>query len=674
VGRHEISCRRVLPNEKLKIACIGCHAKGAPFWSLDLGSATSVEVVSSPVNEQTAPKWSIVTNQFPARGGMPPVEVVAHDSGNKPPRPASFGSVRQMSMSILLLAPVLLPLDAYGAANHAIPEGTRDGSRAPAVHRIALYDVDGEKIGVDDEQVLPFSTRSTCGRCHDYETIASGWHFNAAAGSAPVGRPGEPWILTDAATGTQLPVSNRGWNGAWRPADVGLSPWRLVNAFGSHMPGGGVGEMEADPPDITARWFLSGPLEINCLGCHSNFPQQDHSEWARQIAFDNLSWAATAASGVGAVSGAVLGLPDTYDPYSGPDPDNPNLTPPSVELRRSFFDSTNKVFFDIAAKARVERCYACHSTVQAGPGAPELWETDEDVHLLSGLTCVDCHRNGLDHQIVRGYAGEADGRGKQSIGTLSCAGCHLGDESADGLAKPAGRLGAPRPNHENVLESHLETMACTACHSGPWPGAEAGLVRTSRAHKLGVHTVQNQQQAGLPYIVSPVFMRTEGGKIAPHNVLWPSFWGRMQGDSATPLLPETVNEIAGETLRPADADSTQTVLDESTVVKVLQSIAAAGEGTPVYVSNGKLYQLGADGALAAGDHSAAQPYAWPVAHEVRPPGYALGAGGCTDCHAEGSGFFFGKVSARGPAQIGDVPVKAMHEFEDVDMESLQATF
>ncbi len=671
MGRHEVSCRRVLPKEKLNVAYIRRHAADAPFWSIDLGSPTSVEVVPSPVDEQPALTRSIVTYQFPARGSMPPVEAAWHDGGTKPPRPASFGSVRRMSI-LLLSAYVLLALDAYGA-KHPMPEGTRDGSRARPVHRITLYDADGQKISVDDEPVLPFSTRATCGRCHDYDTIASGWHFNASAGIAPAGRPAEPWILTDAATGTQLPVSNRDWNGAWRPADVGLSPWRLVKAFGSHMPGGGVGEMEADPPDITARWFLSGPLEINCLGCHSNFPQQDHSEWAKQIALENFSWAATAASGVGTVSGAVLGLPDTYDLYSGPDPDNPNLTPPSVELRRNLFDSANNVFFDITAKARVERCYACHSTVQAGPGAPELWETDEDVHLLSGLTCVDCHRNGLDHQIVRGYAGEADARGKQNIGTLSCAGCHLGDESAEGPAKLAGRLGAPRPNHENVLESHLETMACTACHSGPWPGAEAGLVRTSRAHKLGVHTVRNQPSE-LPYIVSPVFMRTEGGKIAPHNVLWPSFWGRMHGDSATPLLPETVNEIAGETLGPADAGSTQTTLDEPTVVKVLQSIAAAGEGTPVYVSNGKLYQLGADGALVAGDHSAAQPYAWPVAHEVRPPGYALGAGGCSDCHAEGSGFFFGKVIARGPAQLDGVPVKAMHEFEDVDMESLQATF
>ena len=28
---------------------------------------------------------------------------------------------------------------------------------------------------------------------------------------------------------------------------------------------------------------------------------------------------------------------------------------------------------------------------------------ESDVHLKAGLNCIDCHRNGLEHDMVRGY-------------------------------------------------------------------------------------------------------------------------------------------------------------------------------------------------------------------------------------------------------------------------------
>jgi len=48
----------------------------------------------------------------------------------------------------------------------------------------------------------------------------------------------------------------------------------------------------------------------------------------------------------------------------------------------------------------------------------------------------------------------------------------------------------------------------------------------------------------------------------------------------------------------------------------------------------------------------ASPYLWPLAHDVRPAAQALGAGGCTDCHAAGSAFLFGLVPTRS-APTGD---------------------
>ena len=65
---------------------MGCHIIDAAFWALNLGHPESVETESSPLNNETAPKWSIVHYQFPARGELPAVKLTWHDGGKLPPR------------------------------------------------------------------------------------------------------------------------------------------------------------------------------------------------------------------------------------------------------------------------------------------------------------------------------------------------------------------------------------------------------------------------------------------------------------------------------------------------------------------------------------------------------------------------------------------------------------
>ncbi|NOX54305.1 MAG: hypothetical protein GXP27_07655, partial [Planctomycetes bacterium] len=140
------------------------------------------------------------------------------------------------------------------------------------------------------------------------------------------GRPGEPWIWTDLRTGTQLPLSYRSWPGTYRPDELGLSPWDVLLKFGHHLPGGGLGEpadaADSNNPDTketaesgaasgageapsapkaesdgkSGRWKLSGPLEIDCLICHSNDRSYNYKLRARQISQQNLAWAATVAA------------------------------------------------------------------------------------------------------------------------------------------------------------------------------------------------------------------------------------------------------------------------------------------------------------------------------------------------------------------------------------------
>jgi len=75
---------------------IGCHSINHPFLPLHLGHPTSVEAETSPVNNETAPSWSIVTYRFPSRGEMPPVKLVWYDGGKKPPRPKELDANRQL--------------------------------------------------------------------------------------------------------------------------------------------------------------------------------------------------------------------------------------------------------------------------------------------------------------------------------------------------------------------------------------------------------------------------------------------------------------------------------------------------------------------------------------------------------------------------------------------------
>lgn len=446
-----------------------------------------------------------------------------------------------------------------GAAQHW------DGSRTVPVHRLPVFDADGQRIVPVGKRCAPLSTRQSCNSCHDYKTINQGWHFNAGM-TDQNGRPGEPWVLQDAATGTQLPMSWRGGKGVWKPDQVGMDAWRFTKEFGRNLPGGG----KSDPDDLFepgARWNVTGPLEINCLACHNQAPVQDHSEWAKQIGRENWRWAATAAAGLGEVGGMAARMLDLWAPDGRPNlDDNTYRVPPSVEYDAKAFDSKHRLVFDMG-RPKDANCLACHSVGHHGKGRTE---TVGDIHTRAGMSCVDCHRNGLDHRITRGYEGEHKDRPGDSATAMSCRGCHMGTDAS------AGRFGAQRPAHKGLHPVHLEKLSCTACHSGAVP-ASAGpeLVRTSRANRLGIHgrAIWDTQ---LPLITEPVFAPGHDGKITPHRAMWPAFWARVEGDQLKPLLPEAVTALAGEAIHPAEGIAK--VLNMLTVMPDVTGVPVLGMG------------------------------------------------------------------------------------------------
>jgi hypothetical protein len=484
-----------------------------------------------------------------------------------------------------------------------------DGNQTVPVHLMPLRDEFDQPIVPTASYSLPFSSRFSCAPCHDYSFIAQGQHFNPLAANLS-GRAGEPWFWVEEKSGTVLPLSFQKNKGTWAPMEVGLTSWDFALLFGRHMTGGGILELANEDMSPDSRWNVSGKIEINCLACHNASRIQSHSEWAKQILRHNFRWAATAASGLGEVGGMASRLPATWDLFDGPNPDDTEwAVVPSVQYNPGLFDSKHRVFLDIAPKPEDQRCLVCHSVTPVDAGKQDF---DADIHSASGLACVDCHRNSLDHVMTRGYEGEA-GSGDEDRGSLTCAGCHLGPETKGRRSLEAGRLGAPYPQHYGLPPVHLERLACTVCHSGPLPGKDPVRVRTSRANRLGIYGVA-QWMTEMPWISEPVYQRNGQGKIAPYRLVWPSYWASIENGEVFPIPADEILDLIGEVLS-----------SEERVAQLLLALYRASDlgGTPVLISGGRIFELNVDGGLdvLTGDGLPVSPnFSWGIKtdEEIEP--------------------------------------------------------
>jgi hypothetical protein len=549
----------------------------------------------------------------------------------------------------------------------------KQDSHAPYVHRINIYDEAGNIINTTAERPGLYSPVGTCGKCHEYEDISRGWHFNYADG-VDHGRPGEPWIYQDPTTRTYIPLSYRGWNGTYKPSDIGLTDWRFTLAFGSHLPGGGVAapaSWATTQPATPSRWHISGKLDVDCMICHESAGTYNFNERASQIQrVENLKFAPAIAMNLGAVKGVPANakmLPPHWNEKDAADPEKKLRPGPRIQYDHAKFEEGHTLF-PIARTPKSERCYACHSN-QPAVDRREFWRSERDVHMRANFECATCHRNGIDHMTVRGYETEGRERKDDFVASLSCKGCHYGVE---GSRSPAlalgGKYGAPVPEHRGLPTVHLEQLSCTACHSGPFPEMQPEMVQTGFAHALGVSRPGREPDA-MPRIAQPIFLRGHDGKIAPHKMMWPSFWGRLKDGQVMPIDPAIVRK-AGDLPPVSDnaraADKARP-LTEQQISKTLEGLAAdADAGEPVYIVGGRLHQRSPDGRIVAREHPAAEPYAWPLGHDVRPRAQSLGARGCADCHSEEGAIYFARVAALGPVDPDQAVVRTMYEMRGED--------
>lgn len=563
----------------------------------------------------------------------------------------SITLIRWMTLGLLIVV-----AGRHGRAADDDARARSDGD-SRYLHRIDMYDLDNRKITAESDR--PYSTRNTCGRCHDYNQISHGWHFNSdasarfdagpasgeteesASPSKVDGRTGEPWLWTDPKTGTSLPLSYRDWPDRYHPRDLGITEFEMTREFGPRIPGGGFAEGPADPESIdpseigkeamdgsNRRFAITGPLEIDCMVCHATSGNYDFELRRGTIRDENFAAAPTAALRLASVQGSAARVKTDVDLSD----EKTQSRLPKVVYDQARFDRDGKVFFDLVRAPENNACYQCHSHRTVGSdGVDERWIHDGDVHIESGMQCVDCHRNGIDHHLTRGYPGEVHPAGVP-VATLSCRGCHLGTSDPHeeaGLAsifeKPASvvetspiesrnsRLGSPWPAHHGIPPIHFEVMACTSCHSGPIPESTARGVLTSLSHGLGEKGHRSGRE--MPWIQAPIYgpavahaghsgartgnrsashdtsgdeasataEQTSGGEASPLTVdeprptttqrmAWASFWAKIDdGQRVVPLHPDRVADLSRRSLR-VRKDFVEEILEDELSTSELKQV------------------------------------------------------------------------------------------------------
>ncbi|MFA7229334.1 MAG: hypothetical protein WC061_09890, partial [Melioribacteraceae bacterium] len=555
-------------------------------------------------------------------------------------------------LRLFLTASILIAVSAFLNAQEKKLGDERDGSRSKPIHQIKLLDENNKIILEEDNPQSPFSAKYTCGDCHSYDIIKNGYHFNKPLGKSSFDRNGEPWIYVDLKKLTVLPVSYRGWNGTFSPEKLNISPFQFLKLFGTHFTGGTISEDESlEKPENFFRWEISGKLPVNCLLCHDASEKFNSAEYSLNILRQNFKWAAAAGSDIAVVTGSAKEMPDNFDIYNRntfADVDLRTYSPPNIIYNKSVFNS-NKVFFNIKRQVPNDRCYYCHSSVNVSKRENKFIQSAEDVHLKSGMICVDCHTNGLNHDMIRGFENESMMKNDPARSSFTCEGCHLGNEKES--VPTGGRLGAPVPKHLGLPAVHLDKLACTTCHSGIWPDGNTNYVKTSRAHKLGVPGI-NKSANLFPHIQAPLFVRNEMGKIEPHRLLWPSYWAKLKNNEIKPIPVNDFSDSLSVILR---TDSLKTydiypAIGKPELIRALTFLKPmAGKNEKIIFVTGENYiELRDNAELKVSNHPYIKPYTWAIAHDVRPASQSLGSKSCQDCHSWNSDFFFGDAAIETP--------------------------
>lgn len=410
-----------------------------------------------------------------------------------------------------------------------------------------LRNEQGDRITAMLNSVDPYSPKKTCGACHPYSTITSGYHFQQGFDVIKDGYDAtKPWILSPGMFGAWLPTAAAGRlaaknNTNTRQMDLSTYDWIGAGKYnakhkvkspscGSCHPGGGPmeygrnsqgradltktliageaanqGQLDGDyssrfTADSKSHFRASGVVEADCLICHrSAYRMTERSE---QLYRRNYRWAATAGAGLGAVKGAVF----TYsNPVAGPD--HSDFTKGSWDLSKRPVVSYNWLDPNLFAsdgrmKGRLikksvssKNCLQCHAEGEAKNTGTSFTPAG-DVHIKAGLSCVDCHplvgnakTQRLAHQIAKGKSLTGHVRDDlDGVGMRTCISCH--SEVKYSLTRQGATKHArnPQVTHAKLLSGavfHTYLISCQSCHVTAQPLRAMTLLDMSTGRETG---------------------------------------------------------------------------------------------------------------------------------------------------------------------------------------------
>ncbi|UCG84852.1 MAG: formate dehydrogenase subunit gamma [Gemmatimonadota bacterium] len=555
----------------------------------------------------------------------------------------------------------------------ALPALLMVGPSAVAQHpAIYFFDANGGLInpvtGVNAD--VPFSTKRTCGMCHDYDQITQGFHFQMGwdVVSDDYGvEQGRPWSLSNGFLGRWYPYAFRqlakkensspdeidltvydfiGFSspgggeppcGACHPGGGGFEYDREGNRYDEHLTANPELAETLDGDYYRSRWDSSGVVEADCLICHLEGYSFDSR--VRQLTNGNYRWAVVAGSRIGSVRGAVR-----------------RGQMPTVSYQTRLFNVDGSITLDMSWPPPDDNCVYCHGrsdVKKRGFSWNDIFNSD--IHNQQGVSCTACHPAGLDHQIAKGYEPAFTAAPELDGSMQGCAECHS-----------SGYLGAPAPEHVTVRPGHLERIACESCHI-PELGRAASHGNETVTGRLYFHVRPAEaEEEGARGLWKPDYTRRADGVIYPINHVLTEWWGNRDGDGL--IYPLFLREhqagwrsFASEVEDDND-DGHQEVNRDDEIVAGLQAFATTLQGNrrferiqPVFIKSETAYELAYDGSLQTSSLEGTPLEGtsfveFSINHNTAPTRMALGTNGCGDCHVEGAHFFTGQrtVELHGP--------------------------
>ena len=404
--------------------------------------------------------------------------------------------------------------------------------------------------------------------------------------------------------------------GGCHPGGGGLEHDRDGNRYDVHLRENPRLASTLDGDYFQSQWDKSGVVEADCLICHQ--PGYFFKERLSQLLNLNYQWAVVAGSGVAQVYGSVKDGGE-----------------PTLVYNKRFFNDDGKITFTLAAEPQSDNCLFCHGKadmIKRGFSWDD--KVNHDVHSAENIACTACHPAGIEHQLGKGNENLSTVRDDLDNTMRTCIGCHQ-----------EGYMGAPRPQHKDIRQNHLEKLSCEVCHI-PELGRSSALGLDVSAGKVRLYPRKGAESVGSVLKWMPEMHLGQDKKLHPVNEFQPNLYTNRSRDGLyVPLFAKEIKkayELVSSSLQ-QESPYEPLVNSEKEIKIMLEALAVTladnprfSVQDPRYHQKGQMYFLDSEGSLQMEPDSswAAERNPFNVNHNVAPTQLALGSGGCADCHAD----------------------------------------